>query len=235
MTKFSLPDRIGAACGSVYIVLILVGNQMSSDSGAGGQNDPHPTGAADLAMFSGHPGVADKVGFALEALGFVAFMFFLGWLVSTLRGRGGSWSWLSSVAGIGGTLALAIKLGSFLPMLAGVADHSDLTPGLARVLFDMNSAGFVLFTFPYAVFMVGAAGALLASGYVGKVLGISGIVIGVAGVLIQLPTQFDPVYGNVLPWILGMLWTLVLGIRLAWKGPRTIAATTTREPVAVPA
>lgn len=235
MHTFSVPDRIGAACGSAYIVLILVGNQMSSDSGAGGQNDPHPTGAADLAMFSGHPGVADRIGFSLEALGFVAFMFFLGWLVTTLRGRAGAWSWLSSVAGVAGTLALAVKLGSFLPMLAGVADAHDLTPGLARVLFDMNSAGFVLFTFPYAVFMVGAAGALLASGYVGKVLGISGIVVGAAGVLIALPTQFDPVDSIVLPWILGMLWTLVLGIRLAWKGPRTAEGISTDQPVAVPA
>jgi hypothetical protein len=234
MTKFSLPDRIGAACGAAFIILILVGNQMSM-GGAGGQNDPHPSGSSDLAMFGGHPGILDKIGFSLEVLGLAAFMFFLGWLVSTLRGRGGAWSWLAGVAGVAGTLALAVKLGSFLPMLAGVADHRDLTPGLARVLFDMNSAGFVLFTFPYAVFMIGAAGALLASGYVGKVLGISGIVIGVAGVFIQLPTQFDPVNGNVLPWILGMLWTLVLGVRLAWKGPRTLVSTTSVEPLAVPA
>lgn len=234
MNKLSVPDRLGAACGAAFIVLILVGNQMSM-GGAGGQNDPHPTGAADLTMFSGQSGIADKIGFSLEVLGFAAFMFFLGWLVSTLRGRGGAWSWLSSVAGVGGTLALAVKLGSFLPMLAGVADHRDLSPGLARVLFDMNSAGFVLFTFPYAVFMVGAAGALLAARYVGKVLGISGIVIGAAGVFVALPTQFDPVDSIVLPWILGMLWTLVLGIRLAWKGPRAVASTTTVEPLAVPA
>ena len=234
MNTFSVPDRLAAACGSAYIVLILVGNQMSM-GGTGGQNDPHPSGAADITMFSGHPGIVEKLGFSLEVLGMAAFVFFLGWLVSTLRGRGGTWSWLSTVAGVAGTLALAVKLGSFLPMLAGVADHQDLTPGLARVLFDMNSAGFVLFTFPYAVFMIGAAGALLASGYVGKVLGISGIVIGAAGVLLPLPTQFDPVSSNVLPWILGMLWTLVLGIRLAWKGPRTVGSSATIEPLAVPA
>ena len=231
MNKLSVVDRIGAACGSAYIVMILVGNQMSM-GGAGGQNDPHPSGAADLAGFSGHPSVVDKVGFSLEVLGFAAFMFFLGWLVSTLRGRSGRWSWLADVAGVAGVLALAVKLGSFLPMLAGYTDHRDLTPALARVLFDMNSVGFVLFTFPYAVFMLAAAGALLASGYVGKVLGISGIVIGVAGVLLQLPTQFDPVNGNVLPWILGMLWTFLLGIQLAWRGPRRPADVTVDQPVA---
>ena len=235
MNTLSVPDRLGAACGSAFIVMIVVGNQLSMASGAGGQNDPHPTGAADLDMFSAHAGVVDRIGFSLEVLGFAAFMFFLGWLVSTLRGRAGAWSWLATVAGVGGTLAMAVKLGSFLPMLAGFVDHQDLTPGLARVLFDMNSAGFVLFTFPYAVFMLAASGALLASGYVGKVLGISGIVIGGAGVLIQLPTQFDPVNGNVLPWLLGMLWTLVLGIKLAWKGPRTTERVATDERVVVAA
>ncbi|HET9499471.1 MAG TPA: hypothetical protein VFO98_04360 [Marmoricola sp.] len=220
MSRFSIPDRVGAACATAYIVLILVGNGLAS----GGQNDPHPTGSADLADFAEHPGTIERLGFVMEVLGFVAFMFFLGWLVTTLRGRGGAWGWLSGVAGVAGTLALAIKLGSFLPMLAGYADHKDLTPGLARVLADMNSAGFVLFTFPYAVFMIGAAGSLLAAGYVGKVLGIGGIVVGAAGVLMPLPTQFDPVDSNVLPWILGMLWTLCLGIRLAWRGPRAATA-----------
>jgi hypothetical protein len=234
MNHFSLPDRLGAACGAAYIVLILVGNQMSM-GGAGGQNDPHPSGAADLAGYGGHATVHDKIGLSLEVLGFVAFMFFVGWLVNTLRGRSGAWSWLADVAGVAGVLALAVKLGSFLPMLAGYTDHRDLSPGLARVLVDMNGAGFVLFTFPYAVFMLAAAGALLASGYVGRVLGISGLVIGVAGVLLPLPTQFDPVDSNVLPWILGMLWTLVLGIRLAWKGPRAAGPVSTVQPVAVPA
>lgn len=233
MSRFTIPDRIAAACAPAYIVLILVGNSLGS--GAGGQNDPHPTGAADLAGFSGSPALVDRIGFVMETLGFVAFMFFLGWLVTTLRGRGGAWSWLSGVAGVAGTLALAIKLGSFLPMLTGYLDHKDLTPGLARVLVDMNSVGFMVFTFPYAVFMIGAAGGLLAAGYVGKVLGIGGVVVGVAGTLLPLPTQFDPVNGNALPWILGMLWTLCVGVQLAWKGPRAATASAESEPVAVPA
>jgi hypothetical protein len=234
MSRFSTQDRIAAASAPAYIVLILVGNSLGS--GAGGQADPHPTGSADLAAFSASPHLVDRIGFVMETLGFVAFMFFLGWLVTTLRGRGGAWSWLAGVAGVAGTLALAIKLGSFLPMLAGYLDHQDLTPGLARVLFDMNSIGFMLFAYPYAVFMIGAAGSLFAAGYVGRVLGIGGLVIGAAGVLLPLTNQFDPVNGNVLPWVLGMLWTLCLGVQLAWKGPRVLRTGADRaEPVAVAA
>lgn len=228
MQKFTLGDRVGAACGAAYIVLILVGNQLSM----GGSQDPHPSGTKDLSDFAGTPGAVDVIGFALEVLGFVAFMFFLGWLVTALRGRGGAWSWLSTVAGVAGTIALAVKLGSVLPMLAGYADHGDLSPGLARVLTDMNGAGFVVFTLPYGVFMVGAAGALLAAGFVGRVLGWSGLVIGVAGILLPLPTQFDPVDTIVLPWMLGMLWTLCTGISLAWRGPRTAATQSSAVPVA---
>ena len=114
MTRFSVPDRVGAACGSAYIVLILVGNSL----GNGGDNDPHPSGATVLAHFSETPSATEQVGFAMETVGFVAFMFFLGWLVSTLRGRGGPWSWLTAVAAVAGITALAVKVGSMAPILA---------------------------------------------------------------------------------------------------------------------
>jgi hypothetical protein len=231
MPKLLLSDRIGAACGAAYIVLILVGNQLSM----GGDQDPHPTGSAVLAGFAATPTTTERIGFAMEVLGFVSFMFFLAWLVATLRARGGAWSWLSGVAAVGGVVALAVKVSSFAPVLTGMADHRDLTPGLARVLMDMNGASFVVFTVPYAVFMIGASGAMLATGLVGRVLGWSGLVVGVAGVLVPLPTQLDPVDTNVLPWVLGMLWTLCAGIRLAWKGPRTVAESPAPEPLAVPA
>lgn len=231
MTKFSVPDRIGAACGAAYIVLINVGNTLTS----GASEDPHPTGAKDLADFSAAPTFKENLGFGLEVLGFVAFMFFVGWLVTALRDRGGSWSWLSSVAGIGGVITLAVKLGSAAPILTGEIDHHDLTPALARVLADMNGSAFVVTFLPYGVFMVGAAGALLAAGWVGKVLGWSGLVIGAAGVVMPLATHMDPVNSNVLPFLFGMLWTLGASVRLAWKGPRTVDSVTSAEPLAVPA
>ena len=230
MSSFSVPDRIGAACGAAYIVLINVGNTMTS----GTSTDPHPSGAKDLADFSADPTFSQNFGFALEVLGFVAFMFFLGWLVTALRDRGGPWSWLTGVAGVGGVITLAVKLGSAAPILAGEVDHHELTPSLARILADMNGASFVVTFLPYGVFMIGAAGALLAAGFIGRVLGWSGLVIGAAGVVVPLLTHLDPINTNVLPFLFGMLWTLCASVRLSWKGPRARSVDPTPEPLAVP-
>lgn len=212
----SVADRVGAAAGAAYILLINVGNQMSS----GNTQDPHPSGAQDLADFGGSPTVAQQVGFVMELAGFVAFMFFLGWLVTALRARGGAWGWLASVAGVSGITMVAIKLGSIAPIMTGEVDHGQLSPTLARVLADMNGSSFVVTFLPFAVYVLAAGGAMLASGFTGRVLGWSGVVIGVLGIASPLIWQLDPVSTNFLPFLFGMLWTLVVGVRLAVWGPK---------------
>jgi hypothetical protein len=212
----SIADRCGAAAGAAYIVLINVGNQLSS----GSSQDPHPSGARDLADFGGTPTAAQQVGFSMEVLGFVAFMFFLGWLVTALRSRGGAWGWLGTVAGVGGIVTLAVKLGSAAPILTGHLDHSQLNAGLARVLADMNGSAFVITFVPFAVSVLAAAGGMLATGFVGRVAGWSGVAVGALGVVAPLATRLDPVDTNVVPFLLGMLWTLAVSLRLAAWGPK---------------
>jgi hypothetical protein len=214
--SISIADRIGAAAGAAYIVCINVGNQMSS----GSSQDPHPTGTKDLADFSGTPTVAQETGFVLEVLGFVFFMFFLGWLVTALRARGGAWGWLATVAGVGGIVTLAVKLGSAAPMLTGYIDHRELTPTLARVLSDMNGSAFVITFLPFAVYVLAAAGAMLATGLAGRVAGWTGLVIGLLGVVAPLASRLDPISTNFVPFLLAMLWTLCVSIRLAVWGPK---------------
>jgi len=213
----SLADRIGAACGAAYILLILVGNQLSS----GASSDPHPSGAKDLADFAATPSVAQTVGFTMEVTGFLAFMFFLGWLVQALRQRGGAAPWLAGTAGIAGVITLAVKLASAMPIIAGELDHRELTPTLARLLSDMNGAAFVVTFLPYGVFVASAGMAFLATGFLGRVAGWSGVAIGALTVLVTLVSHIDPVNTNVMPFMAGLLWLLVIGIRLAWRGPRT--------------
>ena len=220
--EISLADRVGAATGAAYILCINIGNQMAS----GNSQDPHPSGAKDLADFSGTPTIAQGAGFLLEVLGFVLFMFFLGWLVTALRARGGAWGWLATVAGVGGVITLAVKLGSAAPIMTGELDHGQLTPMLARVLSDMNGSAFVVTFLPFAVYVLAAAGAMLATGFTGRVAGWSGVVIGVLAVAAPLATHLDPVGTNVVPFLLAMLWTLCVSVRLAvWgpKQPRTVA------------
>src|ERR1700749_4245167 len=99
-----LADRIGAACGAAYVLLVVIGNQMDS----GNSTDPHPSGAKDLADFATSPTVSQKVGTTLELVGFLAFAVFLAWVVHVLRERGGRAPWLGAAAGVFGVLTLAV-------------------------------------------------------------------------------------------------------------------------------
>jgi hypothetical protein len=220
-TRWSGWDRTGALCGAAYIVMINVGNTLQ----AGGSTDSHPSGAADLAGFAGHPSLAQGVGFGLEFTGMLSFLVFLGWFGWFLRARGGPAPWLGSVAGLAGGVTIAVKLASVMPMGAGELDHGVLTPALARVLSDMNGAAFVLTFLPFGVFMLATGLAILTSRALGRVAGWTAVVIGAAGIVLTLATGVDPVTTNALPFMLGMLWVLVIGIRLGVRAPRAPAGT----------
>ena len=230
MTKtVPLADRIGAGCGAAYVLLVLVGNQMSS----GSSTDPHPSGAKDLAQFAATPTAGQTVGFILELLGFLAFVPFVAWLVHALRQRGGPAPWLGAAAGGFGLLLLAVKMSSAMPIVAGRLDHAELSPTMARVLSDMNGAAFVFTFLPYGMFLALAGAAFLATGFLGRIAGWSGVVIGALMVLATMATHADPINTNVMPFLLGLIWLLVIGIRLAVGGPRVRAAVTAEPPVAV--
>jgi hypothetical protein len=213
--RWGWTDRVGAACGAAYVLLIVVGNQI-----AGSGSDMHPTGAADLADFGGTPTTLERLGFGMEVLGLLTFFFFLGWFVPFLRSRGGRAPWLASVAGFAGTASIAIKIGSAAPMLAGVLDHRDLTPGLARVLMDLNGCAFVLTFLTSGVFLLATGLAALSGGVLGRFAGWSAVLFGVAGVVLTVATGIDPVGTNPLPFLLGLLWILVVAVRLAVRAPR---------------
>ena len=224
-------DRFGAACGAAYVLLILVGNQIAQ----GNSTDPHPSGAKDLADFSAGTSATDAIGSTMEVLGFVAFIFFLGWFVHALRSRGGAAPWLASAAGLAGGITLSVKIASFMPMAAGSLDHKELTPSLARVLTDMNGAAFVITFVTFGTFLVAGGAAVLASGLLGRVAGWFGVVLGTLTVALTLVTGADPVDTNPMPFLGGLLWVLVVSVRLTWKGPRAESAERAAAPVPVAA
>lgn len=220
-------DRIGAACGAAYVLLIVIGNQLAS----GSSTDPHPSGTADLTDFSAPSGPADAIGFTMEFLGFLAFMFFLGWLVHALRARGNAAAWLAGAAAIAGTVTLAVKIASVMPFGAGYLDHAEISPSMARVLVDMNSVAFAVTFVTFGTFLVATGAAILASGLLGRVAGWTAIGVGGLGALLTLIAQVNPVNSNPMPFLGGLLWVLVVSIRLAWKGPRVVAPVPAEQPV----
>jgi hypothetical protein len=228
-SPLSLPDRIGAACGAAYVLLILVGNSIA----ASGQSN-HPTGRQVLQYADeGFSSVARQIGSGMEILGFVAFAFFLGWLVPALRRTDGSAPWLADVALVGGLATLAVKVATIAPEEAVAVGRHTLDPATAKALYDIAGAGFVLSFLPFAIFMLAVGTSVLSNGFLGRFAGWSAIVLGVAGLAVVATAR--SLDANPMPFLVGLVWILVASIRLAWKGPRHAPASSTAYQVPVPA
>src|SRR6185312_6939700 len=73
----STRDRIAAATGALFVVLVVVGNQLDV---SGTDQSAHPTGASVL-RDAGASGAGHTIGFVLEILGFLTLFGFLGYLL----------------------------------------------------------------------------------------------------------------------------------------------------------
>lgn len=216
MDKLSASDRIGASCGAAYVALILVGNGIATGNGEQ-SNDPTGQQVLQYADQAAHSGVV-LVGRAMEILGFVAMAFFIAWLVPRLRRAGGPAPWLADVVLVGGVGTLAVKIATIAPEAAVDATRQSIDPALAKALYDIAGAGFIMSFLPFAILMLGLGGAVLTSGFLGRFAGWSAIVLGVAGLLVVVTaSSLDT---NPMPFVLGLLWLLVASVRLAWRGPR---------------
>ena len=184
-------QRLGAACGILYVVLIMVGGSIGG-----------PTGTVPAAI-------------SLVFLAFTFFLFFLGSLWAALhRAEGGS-GWLSTTAFGGGLVAIAVKLVGDAPLLAARRAGEGLDPQLARVLQDTYDASFSLHFFPLAVLLGAFAIVAIQSGGLPRWLGWAAAVISVAliaGAAVGSANLESEWAG--LPFLLFLLWTLVTSVVL---------------------
>jgi hypothetical protein len=209
-------DRIAAATGAAFVVLIIIGNTLSV---AGTSQGSHPSGAQVLKDAAHQASSASAhVGFVLEFAGLTAFLGFLGYLTFALSRRPGDGDRSRVAAGtaiVAGIVMIAIKLGSIAPSGALLMDRHHISPQLAQVLNDMNGVSFVMSWLPFAVFIAAAATALRHASLVGKPTAYLGIFIGVVGLVVSLVGLDDPVNANPMAFLLGLVWTLVVSVRLA--------------------
>jgi hypothetical protein len=121
-------QRLGAACGILYVVLLFVPSSIGSDS---------------------------PVVLVLELISLLLFIPFLGYLWGVLRRDEGEGEWLSATVFGAGLVYISIKLGSLGPGLA--AQQAGLNPQLHEALDKMNSVAYIATMLPLSVLMAAAA------------------------------------------------------------------------------
>ena len=112
---------LGAAAGLVFTVVTIAGNEMANPA-----TRPATAAATALANIQRVHGVTNHVGMALELLGFVALMFFAGYLYRVLRRGEGPDGWLAATVLVAAAADLGVKLGSGAALAAAYAHRAEL-------------------------------------------------------------------------------------------------------------
>jgi hypothetical protein len=211
----NLWQRLGAASGIVYVVVILAPDLIPRD-----QSEELTMTAAEAIAQSCAITTAAQLTDAIypitHILGYLFFLFFLGSLWSALRRTEGGDGWLSAAAFGGGLVSLAIRLSSATVSLAAVHNScAGIDPQLWQVLTnDVGGAALFLSFFPLAILSVACAvvairfGAPLPRwlGWMSAVVAVALLVDGIAGTLYH--RDFGPSF------LLFMVWTLAASIAL---------------------
>lgn len=220
-------DRFGAFAGSVYVVLVVVGNALSTGPTS---QASHPSGPGVIANNRWLAGsISGQTGVCLELSSFAAWIVFTGYLCTRLRPAG----WLATSALIGGAVSVAVKLGSAAPLLAAYVLRNDVSPDTARALNDMNGLAFVVDWLPVGVFVACAAAAAAQLGAVGRVLGWGGVLVGTVSAVATAVTGVHVLGGNPVPFLLCLLWILLVSVRLGVQRRPQSAETSEPAPVQV--
>jgi hypothetical protein len=121
-------NRLGAACGLLYVVLLFGPTSTGSDA---------------------------PIVTILAVFGMLLFIPFLGYLWSILRQAEGEGGWLSATAFGAGLASITIKLASAGPGFA--ARTEGLDPQLHQALDKINSVDFIVAMLPLSVMMAAVA------------------------------------------------------------------------------
>lgn len=209
---------IGAASGAAAVVLMLAGNSVFAGAGE------DPTGEQAITAFSAAEAGARTLGIALELAGFVAFAFFVAFLYRHLHAAGGAESWRATVALIGGTLFLAVKVASGAPLVALTASGADLGPELALALVALNDGAFVMGWLALGVFLLGAGAAAFPKRSLPTAVSVAGMVIGGAAVAAAATLGAGP---GILTFLLSLVWIVVTSVILVRRELRAPAGAST--------
>jgi len=206
----SVPDtrlwnQFGAAAGAAYVVLSLVGNSIVS----GVTFDSDPT--------------TFRVGAGLEWAGFALLTVFIAYLYTALSRHDDSW--LPAGVLIGGIATLALKLSTSAAWLVTATMRvGELSAEMDQTLDDIGAVGFKMTFFTFGLLLVATSASLLRSRLTARLIGWTGLILGAASMAtVNLDLDSDM---SVPPFLLSLLWVIVLSIALVVRHSRRTTRST---------
>jgi hypothetical protein len=167
--------RVGASGGIIFVIMQMVAQGMIQ---VGGMEPSFTASASEVTrFFTSRDPTLVQIGDYVSALSFVAFIWFLGALRSTLRDAEGESGWLADVAFGCGLISSAISvIGGW--SLAFFRVGNGLDPETARLIFDLGNFAFAS-TWVLLAGMLFAVGAVaLRTGAMPRWLGWGSLLLG---------------------------------------------------------
>lgn len=203
----NLPDTISRPVLITSAVVAGLGPLVGNGLYAG----PAESGAALQQGLADRPAVA-YVGYSLELVGFVAMATVFAVLCTWLARRSPV---AAGVTGLAGAAALAVKVGSFTPLMAVAAADDPLDPATVDVLVGINEMAFIIFGFLASVAFTAAGLGLLQAG-APRWLGWWATVAGALGAVAAAVGALDPDHYVFVPFLSLLLWLVALGLTEAF-------------------
>ncbi len=220
-------ERVGAATGILFVVLLLASFVLGPDKPPGFEDT-----AQQVSSYVHDNRDEIQAATGLIALGLIFFLWFLGSLARTLRlAEGPGPGRLGAIAFAGGITAVALAtVGQAASWTASY--HTDLDPSVVRGIWDMGSAAFLLLGIGIAVLVGASSMVALREGVLPRWLAMYGAIFAVFTAVVTVVGSFketgafspsDGAFGLIA--FLGFLvWTLATSIVLMRQGQSGRAA-----------
>lgn len=211
-----LLTRLGALCGAIYVVVVILANDVL------GPSSPDSTASAETigAWWRAHEVTNTDwaLGFVelLALLCFPIFVVVLAWVLQRAdRGR----TWLPSAVLAMGLLSAVVKLASGAPMFALLWRADDgISNGLAAAMVDMNGAAFMLTWALDGVMFAAAGGVILSTRCLPRWLGWWALVTAPLLIANVAFAVSGPPF-----FLLALIWIVATSITIAVRGERAPA------------
>ena len=206
----SIAARLGAASGAFYVIAVMIGGSLEWGTG-----------------------ILAGAAYSLVLLGFTAFVVFVAFLHRVLRDAEGPSGWLATVALGAGLLHSAVRFEAQAPRMVGRFRGDALPADLAGVLVDLNAMAFVITGLLLGLYCASAGAVCVTHRVLPRWLGWFGLISGLLALIAGVVGMVDPESYVPVPFLAGLLWTLIVSILLTVR-PRRLPAHAGQVPTARP-